>query len=75
VTGALWLPLSGWQKDPASAVERLPKDKIVYLHCASGKRCLVVADLLEKQGFPSGSVRPIKPGYRDLIGAGFSSEP
>ena len=40
----------------------------MYLHCASGKRCLAAADLLKKQGY---DVRPLKSGYEALLGAGF----
>jgi rhodanese-related sulfurtransferase len=46
----------------------LSKDKIVYLHCASGVRCLKAADILKKDGF---DVRPLKEGYKDLLKAGF----
>lgn len=46
----------------------LPKGSIVYLHCASGGRCLVAGDLLKKQGY---DVRPLKDGYDDLVKAGF----
>lgn len=45
------------------------KDKIVYLHCGSGIRCLKAADTLQKLGY---DVRPLKPGYRDLLKAGFA---
>jgi len=46
----------------------VPKDKIVYCHCGSGVRSLKAADELKKLGY---DVRPLKPGYRDLIKAGF----
>ena len=45
-----------------------PKDKIVYCHCGSGVRCLKAADELKKLGY---DVRPLKPGYKDLLKAGF----
>ena len=45
-----------------------PKDKIVYCHCASGVRSLKAADELKKLGY---DVRPLKPGYKDLLKAGF----
>ena len=64
------LPLShlerGVSKDTLK--EFLPKDKIVYLHCASGVRCLEAAELLTDLGF---EVRPLKPGYDAFIEAGF----
>lgn len=46
-----------------------PKGKIVYCHCAAGARCLKAADELKKLGY---DVRPLKPGYMDLLKAGFA---
>lgn len=46
----------------------VPKDKVVYLHCGSGVRCLKAADELKKLGY---DVRPLKDGYKDLLKAGF----
>jgi phage shock protein E len=50
----------------------IPKDKIVYCHCGSGVRCLKAADELKKLGY---DVRPLKPGYADLLKAGFAPAP
>ncbi len=47
----------------------IPKDKVVYCHCGSGVRCLKAADELKKLGY---DVRPLKPGYADLLKAGFA---
>lgn len=47
----------------------LTKDKIIYLHCYSGGRCLEAADRLKQAGF---EVRALKPGYKDLLNAGFA---
>jgi rhodanese-related sulfurtransferase len=41
---------------------------VVYLHCASGRRCLAAADLLKTQGYDA---RPLKDGYEALLKAGF----
>jgi phage shock protein E len=65
------LPLSVLQakakvEDIASVV---PKDKIVYLHCASGVRCLKAAAVMNKLGYDA---RPLKAGYRALLKAGFA---
>ena len=64
------LPLShlerGVSKDKLQ--EYLPKGKIVYLHCASGARCIEAAELLTDLGF---EVRALKPGYDDFVEAGF----
>jgi rhodanese-related sulfurtransferase len=64
------MPLSTLKGDPkADDVAKVaPKDKIVYCHCASGRRCLQAADVLKKLGY---DVRPLKPGYMDLLKAGF----
>jgi len=56
----------------AAATKELPKDKIIYCHCAAGRRSLEAGDLLKKQGF---DVRPLKPGYKDLLNAGFPKAP
>ncbi|MGH7226359.1 MAG: rhodanese-like domain-containing protein, partial [Gemmataceae bacterium] len=50
-------------------VRVLPKDKVIYCHCASGRRCLRAADILKKNGY---DVRPLKSGYKDLLKAGFT---
>lgn len=67
IDGAVLLPLS--RLKAGDKAESLPKDRIIYAHCRSGKRCLTAADLLKKQGF---DVRPLKAGYMDLIEAGFA---
>jgi len=46
----------------------LPKDKIAYLHCAAGRRCLTAADALRKAGY---EVRALKDGYKNLLTNGF----
>jgi len=64
------LPLSQLKKegDVEKLTKKLPKKKIVYCHCGAGVRALTAADILKKQGF---DVRPLKPGYDDLVKAGF----
>ena len=64
------LPLSHLERGVSKEKlkEFLPKDKIVYLHCASGARCIEAAELLTDLGF---EVRPLKPGYDAFIEAGF----
>lgn len=65
------LPLSSLKGEPkAEEVLRVaPKDKVVYCHCRSGVRSLQAADLLKKLGY---DVRPLKPGFADLLKAGFA---
>jgi rhodanese-related sulfurtransferase len=47
----------------------LPKDKVIYCHCASGVRCLRAADILKKSGY---DVRPLQAGYKELVKSGFA---
>lgn len=64
------LPLSTLKKDPSQKDldKVINKKKIVYLHCASGFRCLKAGDILAKHGY---DVRPLKEGYSALVKAGF----
>ena len=70
VLSAILLPLSKLKDglDPKELLKTLPKDKVIYCHCGSGRRCLSAAEVLKKQGY---DVRPLKPGFKDLIEAGF----
>ena len=61
------LPLSTL-KDESKAASVLPKDKAIYLHCASGVRCVKAAEILRKEGY---DVRPLKDGFKDLLKEGF----
>lgn len=73
VQGAVLLPWRDLQDKltEAQVKEKLPKDKIVYTHCAAGYRSLRAAKILKKYGY---EVRALKPGYDELIKAGFASE-
>ena len=70
IEGAVFAPLSKLadNSEGPAVKQKLPKDKILYFHCKSGGRCRVAADLLKKDGF---DIRPLKPGYMELIEAGF----
>jgi rhodanese-related sulfurtransferase len=50
----------------------LPKDKVIYCHCASGQLCLQAADILKTNGYDA---RPLKSGYKDLLKSGFAPAP
>jgi phage shock protein E len=75
IDGAVLVPLGELakkSKDPefiAELQKRLPKDKTVYCHCAKGKRALLAAEVFESLGYKD--VRPLGPGYQDLLKAGF----
>lgn len=70
VKGAVFLPLSDLKAgiDPKALAKKLPKDKLIYTHCVVGKRSLTAGNILEKFGY---EVRPLKPGYEELVEAGF----
>ena len=70
VSGAVFLPLSELNSGTTAAAlqKQLPKGRIVYTHCAVGKRSLTAAEILQKHGY---DVRPLKAGYADLLKAGF----
>ena len=70
IRDARHVPLSWLAKspDPKELQKKLPKDKVLYVHCKSGGRCLIAADLLKEFGY---DLRPLKPGYNDLLKAGF----
>lgn len=74
IEGAILLPLSeiskrsGQQDFVRWLTEQLPEGKPLYIHCASGGRCLLVSELLDKHGYQT---KAMKPGYKQLIEAGF----
>jgi len=71
---ATLIPLSELRKmskDPQvrdSIVDRLPQDKIIYCHCASGVRVITATQILEKLGY---KIRPLEAGYKELLEVGF----
>jgi rhodanese-related sulfurtransferase len=80
VRGAVLLPLSQlmvWERDGLSAADKtalatlLPKGSVVYCHCAAGHRSLPGGEALRKLGYDG---RSLKPGYQELIEAGFPRE-
>jgi amidohydrolase len=70
IEGAIHLPFRELQEkfSEKSVREKLPKDVIVYTHCAVGFRALKAGKILEKYGY---DIRPLKPGYKELVDAGF----
>jgi phage shock protein E len=72
--GAILMPQSKLNQDEKlpDLLKLLPKDKIIYTHCKAGGRALMCGDLLKAKGY---NVRPLKPGYDDLIQAGFEKAP
>lgn len=70
IAGATFLPLSELRNglSKSALAKRISKEQIIYTHCAVGIRSCRAADYLLKHGY---DVRPLKPGYKDLVAAGF----
>jgi peptide-methionine (S)-S-oxide reductase len=70
VEGSIFLPDTSLRKnvDPRYLAEKLPEDKIIYTFCVVGMRAKRVGRILENHGY---TVRVLRPGYEDLIKAGF----
>jgi phage shock protein E len=64
-----WRDLQGKKSD--QLVDKLPKDKIVYTYCAVGYRSSRAGKIIAKYKL---DVRPLKPGFEDLVKAGFEPE-
>lgn len=70
ISGAVFLPLSELKNGVTAAklAKQLSKTQIVYTHCVAGVRSCTAADVLKKFGY---QVRPLEPGYEELLEAGF----
>jgi rhodanese-related sulfurtransferase len=70
LAGASLLPLSVLERGvpPQELAKILPKDKVIYCYCLAGGRCAEAASMLKPLGY---DVRAIKPGYPQLVKAGF----
>lgn len=70
IEGAIFLPVDSLGKnvDAKLLAKKLPKKKILYTFCVVGMRAKTAAKKLEALGY---TVRALKPGYDELIKAGF----
>lgn len=73
IAGAISLPIAEIERKRIApeVLAKLPKDRVLYTYCVVGMRSKKAAAILEKQGY---EVRPLKPGYEDLLKAGFTGE-
>ena len=73
IEGAVHLPWRELQDklDEKALREKLPKGTIVYTYCMVGYRSLKAGQIVAKFGY---DVRPLKPGYKELLEAGFKNE-
>jgi rhodanese-related sulfurtransferase len=70
IEGSIFLPVTSLRKggDPKMLAKTLPKKTNLYTYCMVGMRARAAAFALEKHGY---KVRALKPGYEDLLKAGF----
>jgi phage shock protein E len=72
--GALFVPIDSLRKyslNEEKLTKTLPPKadkKILYTYCVVGMRAKAAGNILQEQGY---EVRPLKPGYEDLLKAGF----
>jgi rhodanese-related sulfurtransferase/quercetin dioxygenase-like cupin family protein len=74
IEGSVFVPVDSLRKhslDPKKLAKTLPKNKILYTFCVVGMRAKAAAKILEQQGY---TVRALKPGYDELIKAGFKKD-
>lgn len=72
VKGAIHMPFRAMQeKVDAQKVKDEFKGKIIYTYCAVGMRSLKAGQILTKLDL---DIRPLKPGYDELVKAGFEKE-
>jgi rhodanese-related sulfurtransferase len=70
IAGSIFVPITSLRQggDPKELAKKLPKKKILYTYCVVGMRAKNAAIALQKHGY---TVRPLKPGYEQLLKAGF----
>ncbi len=73
IQGAVYLPWRDLQDrlNEAELRAKLPVGTIVYTYCAVGYRALRAGSIIARFGY---DVRPLKPGYEELVRAGFPNE-
>jgi phage shock protein E len=70
IEGSIFLPVDSLRKnvDAKKLAKLLPKNRILYTFCVKGVRAKTAAEVLQQHGY---TVRVLKPGYNELIKAGF----
>lgn len=73
VAGAVSLPITAIERKAVDAGlrARLPKNAVLYTYCVVGMRSKKAAGILERHGY---QVRALKPGYEELLKAGFEGK-
>ncbi len=72
IQGAKFVPMSKLKEtiSEQQLKEYFPEDKIIYLYCAGGYRCLDVAEMFEDN--KKLQLKALKHGYINLLKAGFT---
>lgn len=67
---AKFMPMSELSKSKGESFLKLKIDKkqVVYIHCGAGVRALKACEIIKLEGY---DVRALKPGFSDLLDAGF----
>lgn len=70
IEGSIFVPVTSLRKggDAKVLAKTLPKKRIIYTFCVVGMRAKSATIALEKHGY---TVRALKPGYDELLKAGF----
>lgn len=70
IEGSIFVPVTSLRKggDPKELAKIIPKKKVLYTFCVVGMRARTAAYELGKHGY---TVRAVKPGYDELLEAGF----
>jgi phage shock protein E len=70
IEGSIFLPVTslGKKPDPKKLAKVLPKKKFLYTFCVVGMRAKTAGYKLEQLGY---TVRVLKPGFEQLLDAGF----
>lgn len=70
IEDSVFLPLSVLKKGvkKEQLAKTLPEDRILYTFCVVGKRAVTAGNILEEFGY---EIRALKPGYKELVRAGF----
>jgi phage shock protein E len=71
IEGSIFLPVTALVDEEAdldALTKDLPEDKILYTFCVVGIRADAAGEVLEELGY---AVRVLKPGYKQLVKAGF----
>lgn len=70
IAGSISLPLSELENglSEEELLQRLPRNRILYVHCRVGRRAILGGEILREFGYDA---RPLKARVNELVQAGF----